>query len=74
MIVGKQALMKHNIPVDSDLQSNDNTCLHYNLIPIYKVASAYISTGIIEIETNNTKPFIWVEVTCDGMVNARKVA
>ena len=68
-------LYKQQLYEDNELITNsepsENTCTHSNLISVYKIASGYITTAVIELETNERKPFTWVELSCDGMVNAR---
>ena len=47
--------------------SDDNSCYHYNIIDIYKYASAFITCSIRSLYNSKPKKFTHVEVTTTDM-------
>lgn len=45
----------------------ESSCVKWNIIDIYKFASAYVISAIREIKDGKDKPFTHVEVTTNGM-------
>lgn len=47
-----------------------NSCLHSNIIHIYKMTSSWVTSAIRSIETDNKKYFTHVDITVDPIPNA----
>lgn len=64
----KEALEKAKV----ENKISTNSCLHENIIHIYKLTSAWVTSAIrhIETEDDGTKPFTHVEIIADPLPNA----
>ena len=47
-----------------------NSCIHENIIHIYKLTSAWVTSAIRSIQTDNKKYFTHVEITAEPIPNA----